>query len=381
MSSQASVDEETSASPRGQPAALDAPPAEPSGGAADTFVERLEQLAERRYHHRHPFNLLMHAGRLDRGDLRLWVANRYYYQTRIPIKDALIVAKSEDQAFRRVWIQRLLDHDGRGDPRRLDPRSADAPPSSAEVAPPAGLELWRRLGQALGLSGRELEEKSELLPGARAACDLYVEAVRSADLVTAVASSLTEHFAPRLMQLRIEAWLQHYPFVSEGALDYFKQRVTIARGDADFALAFVRANAKTEAERQRCLDAFEVKCDILWRLLDAVYVARRRERAPRLEQRAWLMQLGELAQPDASGQRVAPGVLMVPERALSLNRTAYDLLERCDGRRTLGQIVSALSERHAASAATVERDIATFVAELERRRILSFEPHAGAAPA
>ena len=106
--------------------------------AALPFQERLESLAESRYHHRHPFNQLMHAGRLDQGDLRLWVANRYYYQTRIPIKDALIVAKADDQSFRHLWMQRLLDHDGRGDPR-----------VPGEAAPaPGGLELWRRLGSA-----------------------------------------------------------------------------------------------------------------------------------------------------------------------------------------------------------------------------------------
>jgi pyrroloquinoline-quinone synthase len=327
------------------------------------FVERLEALADRHYHHRHPFNALMHAGRLDRGDLRLWVANRYYYQTRIPIKDALIVAKAEDHAFRHLWMQRLLDHDGRGDPR--DPGAAPAAPG--------GLELWRRLGAALGLSTAELESNSALLPDARAACDEYVERVRSADLLAAVAFSLTEHFASRLMQLRIEAWLQHYSFVPESALDYFKERVTRARGDAELALEFVCERARTEADQQRCLDAFENKCRILWRLLDAVYVARRRPRIPRLEQRAALMKLSALAAPDERGQEAAPGVLMVPERALSLNRTAYDLIERCDGRATLGQITLELAERHGVSCATVERDVATFVAELERRRILAFE--------
>lgn len=342
--------------------------AETQQAPADDLLARLEALAERRYHHRHPFNALMHAGRLDRDDLRSWVANRYYYQTRIPIKDALIVAKAEDHAFRRVWIQRLLDHDGRGDPRQ---------PGDAEASPQGGLELWRRLGAALGLSARELESQSALLPAVRAACDEYVEGVRQAHLLSAVAYSLTEHFAPRLMQVRIEAWLQHYSFVPPSALEYFEQRVSLARGDAEFALDYVCTRARSEADRQRCLAAFEHKCSILWRLLDAVYLERRRARVPRLDRRAWLT---KLAPPSAPGQdaregasNVAPAVLMVPERALSLNRTASDLVERCEGRLTLGQIISELAVQHAAPTAHVERDIATFVAELEARRILAFD--------
>ena len=216
-----------------------------AGGAPDDFLERapdgpssdarapgdlltrLEQIGAERYHHRHPFNLLMHAGKLDREDLRLWVANRYYYQTRIPIKDALIVAKAEDQCFRQVWTQRLLDHDGRRDPRSA-PQGAqgNAPGSNDQGEPAGGLELWRRLGAALGLSAEELESRALLLPAAQSACDEYVELVRSSDLVVAVASSLTEHFASNLLSVRIDAWLQHYPYVSEEALAYFRQRVT-----------------------------------------------------------------------------------------------------------------------------------------------------------
>jgi pyrroloquinoline-quinone synthase len=331
-----------------------------------TFLERLEALAERHYHHRHPFNALMHGGRLDRGDLRLWVANRYYYQTRIPIKDALIVAKAEDQAFRKIWVQRLLDHDGRGDPRD---------PSTAGEAP-AGLELWRRLGGALGLSESELASGEHLLPEVKAACDEYVEGVRAAELVTAVAYSLTEHFASRLMQLRIEAWLQHYSFVPESALDYFKERVSRARGDAEFALAFVCEHAGSQADQVRCLQAFRAKCGILWRLLDGVYLARRRPRVPRLEHRAGLIKVPSLLARDEGGELGSPGVLMVPERALQLNRTAYDLLEHCDGSRSLGHICVELGERHGTSTATVERDVSSFVAELERRRILTFAPDA-----
>ena len=153
----------------------------------NAWFEGLQALGEARYHHRHPFNALMHAGRLSLDDLRLWVANRYYYQTRIPIKDALILSKSEDPQFRRVWIQRILDHDGRSE------------------ADPGGIELWVALGRGVGLTREQLDARDQLLPAVREACDDYVQLVHEADLPTAVASSLTEYFAGELMQARIEA--------------------------------------------------------------------------------------------------------------------------------------------------------------------------------
>lgn len=329
------------------------------------LLARLEHLGSLYYHHRHPFNLLMHAGRLDRGDLRLWVANRYYYQTRIPIKDALIVAKSEDQSFRRAWTQRLLDHDGSGD---------EPQPSPAALREPGGLSLWRRLGVGLGLSVADLQAGNGLLPAVKVACDDYVELVRSADLVSAVAASLTEYFSSGLMQMRVDAWEKHYPYVSAEALSYFRQRVEQAPKDADHALWFVETHATTEDQKQRCLAAFERKCEILWRLLDAVYIARRLERRPRLEKRAWLMKLSELCRGVADEQAThSPGILLVPEKALQLNQTAFELLERCDGSVTLADVLRELAKEHAMDVGAVELDVSSFVGELERRRILVFE--------
>lgn len=329
----------------------------------DAFLWNLERLAARRYHHRHPFNLMMHAGRLDADDLRLWVANRYYYQTRIPIKDALILSKAEDPAFRRVWIERLREHDGRCE--------GDADGTELD-SPAGGLELWLRLGGALGLRRDELEAGSELLPAVRQACDEYVELVRSADLLEAVASSLTEHFAATLMQVRIDAWLTHYPFVNGAHLEYFRRRVERAPIEADFALRFVCEHATSEADQRRCLMAFEKKCDILWRLLDAVYIQRRVSRRPRLESHAWLMKLGrDKSAPGAEGQRP---VVLVPEKALGLNDSAFELISRCDAQQTLGEITQALSRDYAVGLGAVQLDVASFVAELERRRILAFEP-------
>jgi pyrroloquinoline-quinone synthase len=218
------------------------------------FVDRLRDEGARRYHDEHPFHRRMHAGTLSRGELRRWVENRYYYQTRIPIKDALIVAKSDDPAFRRMWIRRIHDHDG------LDGQEG-------------GLVRWQRLGDAVGLDRAALIACGNVLPGVRFACDAYVHFVRDATLVEAVASSLTEFFAPDLMVKRIAAWETHYPWVERAGLDYFRSRVTQGRRDSEQAIAFVVAHARTAELQERCVAALVRKTEILWHLLDAVQMA------------------------------------------------------------------------------------------------------------
>jgi pyrroloquinoline-quinone synthase len=184
------------------------------------------------------------------------VLNRYYYQTRIPIKDALIVSKSEDPAFRRLWIHRIHDHDG------------DGPDSG-------GLALWLRLAEAVGLDREEVASCRAVLPGVRFACDSYVSLVRESPLVVAVASSLTEMFAPDIMSKRIAAWEQHYPWVGAEALGYFRARVPRARRDGEEALAFVVAQASTRALQEACVAALVRKTEILWHLVDCVHAATR----------------------------------------------------------------------------------------------------------
>jgi pyrroloquinoline-quinone synthase len=220
----------------------------------DDFVGRLRAEGSSRYHDQHPFHQLMHAGKLSRAQLQAWVLNRYYYQTRIPIKDAIIVSKSEDPAFRRLWIHRIADHDGDG---------PDA----------GGLALWLRLAQAVGLDRDEVASCRSVLPGVKFACDAYVALVRESPLVVAVASSLTEMFAPDIMSKRIAAWQEHYPWVGAEALGYFKVRVTRARMDGEEGLAYVIANASTRALQDDCVAALVRKTEILWHLLDCVHMA------------------------------------------------------------------------------------------------------------
>jgi pyrroloquinoline-quinone synthase len=218
------------------------------------FVERLREEGARRYHDEHPFHRRMHDGTLTRGDLQRWVENRYYYQTRIPIKDALILTKSDDPAFRRMWIQRIHDHDGT---ERDD----------------GGLVRWQRLGDAVGADRAAMIAYRNVLPGVRFACDAYVHFVRDASLVEAVASSLTEFFAPDLMVKRIAAWEKHYPWVDRGGLEYFRSRVTQGRRDSEQAIAFVLAHARTAELQDLCVAALVRKTEILWHLLDAVQLA------------------------------------------------------------------------------------------------------------
>ena len=196
----------------------------------------------------------MHEGKLTREQLQQWVLNRYYYQTRIPIKDAIIVSKSEDPAFRRMWIRRIHDHDGQAEGE-------------------GGLALWLRLAAGVGLDRDEVASCRSVLPGVRFACDAYVDLVRSRTLLEAVASSLTEFFAPDIMSKRVLAWEKHYPWVSPEMLAYFRGRVTRARQDSEEAIDFVVRHATTYERQERCVAALIRKTEILWHLLDCAYCA------------------------------------------------------------------------------------------------------------
>ncbi|HEX4575529.1 MAG TPA: pyrroloquinoline-quinone synthase PqqC [Gemmatimonadales bacterium] len=217
----------------------------------DEFIARLQGVLERRYHHLHPFNRRMHQGQLSRAELQRWVANRFYYQRNIPRKDALILANCPDPAVRQRWIQRITDHDG-------------APGA------PGGIEAWLRLGEAMGVPRADLLDQRRLLPGVRFAVDAYVNFCRSRPWLEAVAASLTELFAPRIVQERLAAMLSHYPWVDPAGLEYFRKRLSQAPRDAEHALGLVTERLRTRDEQERAVAALEFKCDVLWCLLDAV---------------------------------------------------------------------------------------------------------------
>ncbi len=219
----------------------------------EEFVVQLGKIGEERYHHRHPFHLLMHEGKLTRGQLQAWALNRYYYQSRIPIKDALIVARSQEAEFRRAWRKRIVDHDG-------------------EEGRIGGIEKWIKLAEATGLERGRVTGAAEVLPAVKYAVDAYLRLVSERSFLEAVASSLTELFSGTLIALRMDALRKHYPWLS-GGLDYFEARLTQAPADARFALDWVTRHAESREQQELACGALRAKCDILWAQLDALYFA------------------------------------------------------------------------------------------------------------
>jgi pyrroloquinoline-quinone synthase len=221
----------------------------------DELRSRMRTVGEERYHHRHPFHLMMHEGRLSRGQLQAWALNRYYYQSIIPIKDSIILSRGGDPFFRRAWRKRVIDHDG-----------------DATTHNEGGILRWLKLAEAAGLSADQVQAGTGILPATRFAVNEYLNIVRSRSLLEAVASSLTELFSRDLITLRMEKMREHYPWLS-GGLDYFEARLTQAPEDAKFAINYVFENAKTRPEQELAIQALRDKCDILWAQLDALYFA------------------------------------------------------------------------------------------------------------
>lgn len=221
--------------------------------SAEELKTRLRQVGEDRYHHRHPFHLMMHEGQLSRGQLQAWALNRYYYQSIIPIKDSIILSRSDNPDFRRAWRKRVVDHDG-------------------NEKQEGGIERWIRLAEATGLERERVLRGNEVLPATRYAVDAYLNLVRNRSFLEAVASSLTELFSRDLIALRMDRLRQHYPWLS-GGLAYFTARLDQAPEDARFALQWVTENARTRAEQELVVAALQAKCDILWAQLDALYFA------------------------------------------------------------------------------------------------------------
>ena len=219
----------------------------------DGLRAQLRGVGEERYHHQHPFHLMMHEGRLSRGQLQAWALNRYYYQSIIPIKDSIILSRGPDPMFRRAWRKRVVDHDG-------------------DAHSDGGIKRWLKLAEATGLDAEQVRVGTGILPATRFAVNEYLNIVRSRSLLEAVASSLTEMFSKKLITLRVDRLRQHYPWLS-GGLDYFSGRMTQAPEDAEFALAWVVKHARTRAEQDAAHNALRAKCDILWAQLDALHHA------------------------------------------------------------------------------------------------------------
>ena len=217
---------------------------------SEAFIGRLRAQGTR-YHNLHAFHVRMDAGELTRDELQRWVANRFYYQKCIPLKDAAIVSNCPEVEVRRHWIERIIDHDG-------------------TVQGGGGIESWLRLGEALGVSRDELESESGVLPGVRYAVDAYVNFGRRRPWIEAVAASLTELFGPAAIRVRLEALERHYAWIDPAGLEYFRTRLVKAPLDADYALELVVARCRTREQQDAAVSALRFKTEMLWAQLDAI---------------------------------------------------------------------------------------------------------------
>ena len=220
----------------------------------EALEAELRAIGAARYHNNHPFHILMRDGRLNKAQIQAWGLNRYYYQSRIPIKDSVIMSRLFDPELRRIWSQRVIDHDGTREGQ-------------------GGIAKWLHLCVRLGLEEDYVVSEEGVLPATKFAVDAYVNFVRDKSLLEAIASSLTEMFSPTIIAERTSSMLAKYDFVNEDTLSYFKARLTQAPRDADFALDYVKREATTPALREQVCAALRFKTDVLWAQLDALHFA------------------------------------------------------------------------------------------------------------
>ncbi|MBL29169.1 MAG: pyrroloquinoline quinone biosynthesis protein C [Rhodospirillaceae bacterium] len=220
----------------------------------DEFLAALMKIGEERYHSLHPFHKLLHGGKLNYGQVQAWAVNRFYYQLSIPRKDAALISRLHDHKLRRLWRSRIIDHDG-------------------DEQNEGGIERFLHLTDALGLDREYILSTRGILPGTRFAVEAYVNFVRERSILEAIASSLTELFAPAIHEERIAGLLKHYDFANDVTLSYFRKRLTEARQDVEFGRAYVLTHAKTRDQQEAVLNAVRFKTDVLWSQLDALHFA------------------------------------------------------------------------------------------------------------
>ena len=338
----------------------------------DELEAALRDIGARRYHILHPFHRLLHDGKLSKDQVRAWALNRYYYQAMIPVKDAAVLARMQDAQLRRIWRQRIVDHDG------------DAPGDG-------GIERWLKLAEGVGFSRDYVLSTNGILSATKFSVEAYVHFVSEKPLLEAIASSLTEMFSPTIISERVAGMLKNYDFITKDTLAYFEKRLTQAPRDADFALDYVKRHATTPELQRKAMAALTFKCQVLWTQLDALYFA---YVAPGMvPPDAW--QPGEGLVDAASGGAAAPGafrgsdvprlprgvrlrfddvrakhVLLAPERTFDLDDNAVAVLKLVDGTRSVSDIAGALAETYAADRSVIEADILVMLADLAQKRVL-----------
>ena len=236
------------------PAAFPELPAPAEALSPEGLEAALREVGATRYHNLHPFHRLLHGGALSRDQVRAWALNRFCYQAAIPRKDAALMSRCEDRELRRAWLHRITDHDGVG---------TDA----------GGIARWLVLTDGLGLDRDYVVSRRGALPATRFAVEAYVRFVADRPLLEAVASSLTELFAPGIHAERISGMLQNYDFITEDVVAYFRRRLDQAPRDADFALDYVKRHAVTAEQQRAVIHALAFKTEVLWAQLDALYFA------------------------------------------------------------------------------------------------------------
>ena len=340
----------------------------------DELAAALRDIGARRYHNLHPFHRLLHDGKLNKDQVRAWALNRYYYQAMIPIKDAAVLARMEDASLRRIWRQRIVDHDG------------DAPGDG-------GIERWLKLAEGVGFTRDYVESTQGILSATRFSVDAYVHFVKERSLLEAIASSLTEMFSPTIISERVAGMLKNYDFITKDTLAYFDKRLTQAPRDADFAIAYVKEHATTPALQRQAMDALTFKCNVLWTQLDALYFA---YVAPGLvPPDAWQPGEGLVAEASPAAATAQPAafsgsdvprlprgvrlrfdevrnkhVLLAPERTFDLDDNAVAVLKLVDGQNTVSQIARILGQTYDADPAIIEADILPMLAGLAQKRVL-----------
>jgi pyrroloquinoline-quinone synthase len=220
----------------------------------DEFEAAIREVGAQRYHNLHPFHKRLHGGECNKEQVQAWALNRYCYQEAVPRKDAAFMSRAFDRELRREWVRRMLDHDGYGEE-------------------PGGIERWLVLTDGLGFSRDYVTSRRGALAATKFAVEAYVRYVREEPLVVAVASSLTELFAPAIHRERIVGMLENYDFIDDRVMAYFKRRLMQAPKDSEFALQFIKDHCRNREEQEACIEAVRFKCDVLWAQLDALWNA------------------------------------------------------------------------------------------------------------
>ncbi len=297
----------------------------------DEFKKQLLDLSHR-YHIHHPFQKAMNEGKLNQTQIKGWVANRFYYQITIPRKDAAILANCDDRLFRRRWIQRIIDHDG-------------------SATDEGGIEAWLRLATACGLTREETLSLQQVVPGVRFAVDAYYQFAKQSPWQEAVGSCLTELFAPQIHRQRLESWPQHYPWIDNEGLTYFRNRIKQANQDVEHALAFTLAYCDTKQKQLRALENLNFKLDILWSMLDAISLSTNFKFQPKINITPRFKFQWEETQKSF--------VLLYPEGMIKLNESSSEILNLCDGSRNQDEIILTLEKKY--PNADIKQDITEFL--------------------